>query len=196
MSGRIYRLRRKRNNINFFTYEDYEMMCQDITNVNRPEAKKVVVQHSKNRNAAIASFLEQILQKNGIKVKSWHKYASSAKKTALMFEDKDKAIKAQDIIAKMATPDTIDPTKIKTDGTVTSNYGVKLKVDIEKDETGAIVATNGGNYGSTKASSQQAAAQTQTTSNSGSMTKWLIIGGVVLVVVIGVLVILKMKKKI
>lgn len=192
MSGLVYKLHRSlRNGVNYFTYEDYEMLCMDISNVNRPESKKVVVTHSKNRNSAIASFLTQILQKNGIKVKKWHKYASSNKKTAFVFEDKDKAIKAQDIIAKMSTPDSIDPTKIKKDGSVTSKYGVKLTVDVEKDEEGNAVATEGGNYVSVKKEAETVAT---TQAQSSSLTKWLLIGGVILILIVAVLVVLKKKK--
>lgn len=190
MSGRVYRLRKKRNPVNYFTYEDYEMLCQDITNVNRPEAKKVVVTHSKNANSRVASFVSQILQKNGIKVVKWSKYASSNKKTDFTFEDKEKAIKAMDIIARMSTPDSIDPAQIKTDGSVTSKYGVKLKVDVEKDNAGNTVATTGGNYVSAAA----AAAQPTASSGSSSMTKWIIIGGIALVAVVALLVILRKKK--
>lgn len=192
MSGRIYRIRRNgRKNVNFFTYEDYEMLCQDITNVNRPEIKKVVVTHAKNRNAAIAAFITEILKKNGIKVLKWSKYASSNKKTDFTFESKEKAIQAMDIIGRMSTPDSIDPTKIKTDGSVTSKYGVKLKVDVERDEGGNTIATGGGNYVSAKVTNATSETETKT---GTSTTKWILIGGIALVVIVAVLVILRKKK--
>lgn len=191
MTGRVYRLRRKsRNAVNMFTYEDYDGVCSDIMWANLAANKKnVIVKHAKNKMAAVTTVVKSVLKKNNINVISTEKYASTNVKTLFKFGSKEDARKAQEIINKMATPDSINPARIMTNGDVVSNYGVKLNVDVEQAPNGNIVATQGGNY----VSSNQQAQGNEESEYSGP--NWLLIAGAAIVGVILVLAIVKLSKK-
>lgn len=192
MSGRIYRLRGRRK-VNYFTYEDYASICRDIVVANHLTTpnKQVVVTHAKNKGAGVSNMINEVLKKNNISVVRSNKYASSAKKWLFVFNSKGDAQRAADIINVMATPDSIDPTQIRTDGSVTSTYGLKLKVDVKTDNNGNVVAVGGGNYVSGTTNSQQAETQ-----ESDTTLKWVLIGGAVLVGIIVILAVLKKTNKI
>lgn len=191
MTGRVYRLRRKsRNAVNMFTYEDYDGVCSDIMWANLAANKKnVIVKHAKNKMAAVTTVVKSVLKKNNINVIGTEKYASTNVKTLFKFGSKEDARKAQEIINKMATPDSINPARIMTNGDVVSNYGVKLNVDVEQAPNGNIVATQGGNY----VSSNQQAQGNEESEYSGP--NWLLIAGAAIVGVILVLAIVKLSKK-
>ncbi len=191
MTGRVYRLRRKsRNAVNRFTYEDYDGVCSDIVWANLAANKKnVIVKHAKNKMAAVTTVVKSVLKKNNINVTGTEKYASTNVKTLFKFGSKDDAKKAQEIINKMATPDSINPAKIMTNGDVVSNYGVKLNVDVEKTPDGNIVATQGGNYVS---SNQQ---YPVSGGDESSSPNWFLIAGAAVVGVVLVLAIVKLTKK-
>ena len=191
MTGRVYRLRRKsRNAVNMFTYEDYDGVCSDIMWANLAANKKnVIVKHAKNKMAAVTTVVKSVLKKNNINVLGTEKYASTNVKTLFKFGSKEDAKKAQEIINKMATPDSINPARIMTNGDVVSNYGVKLNVDVEQAPNGNIVATQGGNY----VSSNQQAQGNEESESSGP--NWFLIAGAAVVGVILVLAIVKLSKK-
>ena len=203
MSGRIYRLRRKRKDINFFTFEEYNAVCRNITNANvRPaEPKTLFVQASSAEiRSKVASFVDEILQYNGIIPKKKNQYAT--KKTAFHFNSKVDAKSALEIVEKMGRPDTIleEQVDLKTGKAVSVN-GVKVKVTVTQDmKTGEREAASGGgfleylnNMGQTNKSSSTSSASSESSKNS-SMTKWLIVGGVVLVILVVLLAILRKKK--
>lgn len=191
MTGRVYRLRRKsRNAVNMFTYEDYDGVCSDIMWANLAANKKnVIVKHAKNKMAAVTTVVKSVLKKNNINVLGTEKYASTNVKTLFKFGSKEDAKKAQEIINKMATPDSINPARIMTNGDVVSNYGVKLNVDVEQAPNGNIVATQGGNYVS---SNQQAQGNAE---SEYSGPNWFLIAGAAVIGVILVLAIVKLSKK-
>lgn len=191
MTGRVYRLRRKsRNAVNMFTYEDYDGVCSDIMWANLAANKKnVIVKHAKNKMAAVTTVVKSVLKKNNINVLGTEKYASTNVKTLFKFGSKEDAKKAQEIINKMATPDSINPARIMTNGDVVSNYGVKLNVDVEQAPNGNIVATQGGNY----VSSNQQAQGNEESEYSGP--NWFLIAGAAVIGVILVLAIVKLSKK-
>lgn len=189
-TGRKYILRhvQQRNRINRFTYEDYNGVCADIIVANPATNKKnVIVKHAKNKMAAVATVIKSVLGKNNIKVAGYEKYASTNVKTLFKFNSKEDARKAVDIINNMATPDSINPSKIQTNGDVVSNYGVKLNVDVELDPNGNVVASQGGNYVS---SNSQTSGELE---ESG--INWYLIGGAALIGVILILAIVKLAKK-
>ena len=191
MTGRVYRLRRKsRNAVNMFTYEDYDGVCSDIMWANLAANKKnVIVKHAKNKMAAVTTIVKSVLKKNNINVLGTEKYASTNVKTLFKFGSKEDARKAQEIINKMATPDSINPSRIMTNGDVVSNYGVKLNVDVEQAPNGNIVATQGGNY----VSSNQQSQGNEESEYSGP--NWFLIAGSAVIGVILVLAIVKLAKK-
>lgn len=191
MTGRVYRLRRKsRNAVNMFTYEDYDGVCSDIMWANLAANKKnVIVKHAKNKMAAVTTVVKSVLKKNNINVLGTEKYASTNVKTLFKFGSKEDARKAQEIINKMATPDSINPSRIMTNGDVVSNYGVKLNVDVEQAPNGNIVATQGGNY----VSSNQQTQGNEESEYSGP--NWFLIAGSAVIGVILVLAIVKLSKK-
>lgn len=191
MTGRVYRLRRKsRNAVNMFTYEDYDGVCSDIMWANLAANKKnVIVKHAKNKMAAVTTVVKSVLKKNNINVIGTEKYASTNVKTLFKFGSKEDARKAQEIINKMATPDSINPARIMTNGDVVSNYGVKLNVDVEQAPNGNIVATQGGNY----VSSNQQSQGNEESEYSGP--NWFLIAGAAVFGVILVLAIVKLAKK-
>ena len=173
-----------------FTYEDYDGVCSDIMWANLAANKKnVIVKHAKNKMAAVTTVVKSVLKKNNINVISTEKYASTNVKTLFKFGSKEDARKAQEIINKMATPDSINPARIMTNGDVVSNYGVKLNVDVEQAPNGNIVATQGGNY----VSSNQQAQGNEESEYSGP--NWLLIAGAAIVGVILVLAIVNLSKK-
>lgn len=192
MSGRIYRLRKQRNAVNFFTFEEYNAVCRNIKNVNvRPtEPKTMFVQASSaSLRDNVASFVDEVLQYNGIYPKSKNQYATQ--KTAFHFNSAADAQAALSIVEKMGRPDSIIKSQIKTDGTVVSTNGVKLKVNLIVDpETGSVTAQEGGGFLEISGTSKN----TVDTSSDNSMTKWIIIGGIALVAVVALLVILRKKK--
>lgn len=192
MAGRYYRIKRLRKRVNFFTVDDYYNICCDISWANQLASNKkhVVVKHAKDRMSAVATLITQVLKLNGITVDSYGKYASTNIKTVFRFSSKNDATRATDIINRMATPDSVDETDVKSDGTVTSNYGVKVKVDVDKDANGNYKPTSGGNYTPSNVATTQVAAGT----TSSSLTKWIVIGGLVMVAIIIVLVVLKKTK--
>lgn len=195
MSGRIYRLsRRRRNAVNFFTFEEYNAVCRNISNANvRPAEKKTLFVQASSAELRdnVASFVEEVLNYNGIYAKSKNQYAS--RKTAFHLNSKEDAQAALSIVEKMGRPDSIDESKIKTDGTVVTNNGVKVKVNVTKDsDTGTVTADKGGGFVEISSKGNNIT----TTSGSSSTTKWLLIGGILLViVVIAALAIRFMRKK-
>lgn len=189
MSGRFYRLRVKRNRFNYFTYEDYGNVCKMIKVVNRPgtEPKNVYVWvYSKDQLSKVGSFVASVLDYNGISVNKWSIFDSVGKKLKFRFGDRESAAKAQSLISSMGTPDSITESNIKANGTVISDYGVKVKVDVEKNQDGTVSAKQGGNV---SVNSKSAVTQ-----SSNQYTKWIIIGGIVLVAIVAILVILRKKK--
>lgn len=193
MSGRFYRLRYKKNKnrINLFTYQDYGEVCKMIKLVNRPgaEPKHVYVWvYSKDQLSKVGTFIDEILRYNNISYKKWGIFDSVGKKLKFVFDDKDMAARAQNLISNMGLPDSIDPDKINlNDGSVVSNYGVKVKVNLTQNQDGSRSPQGGGNVQGSKSSSSS--------SKSGvSWTRWLLIGGVIIAVVIVAALIYKRKK--
>lgn len=195
MAGRLYRLRVKRNRFNYFTYDDYGTICQMIKLVNRPSAepKHVYVHvYAKDQLSKVGSFVANILNYNGIHYKKWAVFDSVGKKLKFVFDDRSNAERAQTLISAMGTPDSITESKIKTDGTVVSDYGVKVKVDVEKNQDGTVSARQGGNV---TVNSGSGAGAVQASATSGNkMVKWIIIGSIVLVIIVAILVVLRKKK--
>lgn len=181
MYGRIYRLRHTRNRINRFTYQDYGEVCKMIKLVNRPgaEPKHVYVWvYSKDHLSKVGTFIDEILRYNNIPYKKWVIFDSVGKKLKFVFNDKDMAARAQNIISNMGLPDSIDPDNINlNDGSVVSNYGVKVKVDVSKDQDGNRSPKGGGNVQSSKSSG------TASETANFSWTKWILIGGVIVAVI-------------
>lgn len=190
MSGRVYRLRRK--GVNYFNFDEYNAICKSIENVNIRAAEKKTVFVKATTSAKVdnvASFVDEILKYNGIQPKSYNRYALA--KVAFHFNSKEDAVRARDLIALMARPDSIDESKIQTNGKVVSENGINLKVGVVQREDGSATAKSGTGFvtidNESKSSSQQESAN--------SLTKWLLIGGALLmVIVIAALIIKKMKK--
>lgn len=194
MDARRYRLRRRnRNRINRFTYEDYNGYCQDIKSANLV-GKTVNVTVEKGKTG-LATQISSILKVNGINVKSWNRHLGSDKIIHFVFDSKEAAGKAADVINNMSMPDSIDPSAIMTDGSVLSNYGVKVKVNVKQASDGSIVASSGGNYVSGVEAKDNEAAAADESSEGSSYTKWIIVGGVALIAAVVVFVVLKKMKK-
>jgi hypothetical protein len=158
--------------------------------VNRPaaEPKHVYVWvYSKDNLSKVGTFVAEILKYNNISFKKWNVFDSVGKKLRFVFDDKDMAAKAQNLIANMGIPDSIDRSNVNTDGSAVSNYGVRVKVDQVIDQNGNRSPKEGGNVQSSQSASSS--------SESGvPWTKWLLIGGVLIAVVIVVALIYKRKK--
>lgn len=188
-TGRQYIIRsRRRNRVNRFTYEDYNSGCSFIVSANALTTPntQVVVKHEKNKTAVVSSLIIDVLKRNNITVKRHNKYASSNQKYLFVFNTKDDAQKAAEIINKMAIPDYIVEDNIKPNGDVTTGYGLKVRVDMAEGQNGNRVPATGG----TIASSVKAEQQT-----SGIDSKWLIVGGIAVAAVLAVVVIIIKKRK-
>lgn len=195
MAGRYYRIKRlRRRGVNLFTADTYDVVCQDIVlaNLSPSNKKNLIVQHAKKKMGTVAELLRDVLGYNNVKWKNYGKYLSSNSKTLFAFNSEADAKKAQEIVNKMALPDTVNRNRIKTDGSTVTNNGVKIKVDVDLDENGNAVLREGTTY--IPSGSVTTTQQTQAEKSSGDLKKWIIIGGAALLVVVVVLVIMKKKK--
>ena len=182
--GRLYKLRRKSSKVNYFTFEDYNTGCSYITSANNlpAEPKKVVVQHQKDKTAVVSSLILDMLKANNITVKRHSKYASSKQKYLFVFNSKQDAQRAAEIINKMAVPDYIVESNIQSNGIATTASGLKFRVDMNSDGKPA----NGG--------AVSIAAKGESGSTDG-LSKYLLIAGIAVVVVLLVVVVVKKLKK-
>lgn len=192
MAGRIYKIRSRRP-VNRFTWEDYGNFCQDIKGANpvSKTSKNILVTVSKGRTN-LAAAISQILKQNNINTISYNKHMGSNKVVRMVFSSQSDAQKASDIVNLMSTPDSITESNIRTDGTVVSDYGVNVKVDVTNNPDGTVSANAGGNYVTT---AQAAAASDTGTEDTDNMSRWFIIGGVALLAVIIVLAVWKKMSK-
>lgn len=190
MSGRYYRIRQA-NAVNNFSYLDYGARCAEIewANVDNANKKHVVVKHSKGKMATVATLVNDILPRNGAKkAESYGKYASLNTKTVFRFGTKEDAAKARDVINSMVD-DSIQESKIRTNGSVVTQNGLNAVVDVKLNPDGTVSADNTQNYVS---AGSESIAQTVASSGNGL---WLVIGAAVLVAVVAVAVIVKLKRK-
>lgn len=189
--GRKFIIRHShRNRTNRFTADTYDAVCSVIEWANIDANKKnVIVKHNKGDMAAVASLVTDVLKQNNIKVKDYKKYASTNVKTLFYFNSKEDASKARDIINRMVD-DTVNRSAVTTGGENTTSNGVKIKVDLKKDENGNVSLQSGTNF---IPSGSESAASASAETSSGNR-RWLIIGGVAVVALLAVLVVLKKKK--
>lgn len=181
--------RRLRNRVNRFTFEDYNTGCSYIVSANALTTPKtqVVVTHDKLKTATISSLILDVLKKYNLTVKRHNKYASSNKKYLFVFNTKEDAQKAAEIINKMAIPDYIVEENVKSNGDVTTAFGLKVHVDMQKDENGNVTPASGGAiYTAAK----------KTDSEDKGYTKWIVVGTVAVAAVAVIVIVLKKKKKI
>lgn len=193
MAGRYYRIKRlRRRGVNRFTADTYDAVCSDIywANVEPGAKKNLIVKHAKNKMATVAELVREVLKTNNVSLLSYGKYNGLNVKTRLRFNSKEDASKAQGIINKMALPDTVNRNAVSTDGTTTTENGVKIKIDVVRDANGNTSLKEGTTY----ISSRQTGQSTSAVETSGTM-KWLVIGGVAVFAVIAVLAIIKISKK-
>lgn len=186
--GRKYVIRhRLRNRINRFTYEDYNAGCSFIISANplTTPNTQVVVKHVKDKTAQVSSLIKEVLAKNNITVKRSNKYASSNQKYLFVFNSKADAQRAADIINKMAIPDYILEQNIRSNGDVTTGYGLKVRVDMSEAEDGSRVPVSGGSIASS--------VKTEDSKTAGFNATWLIIGGIAVAAVLAIVLILKKK---
>lgn len=192
MEGTIL-IRKRRNRTNFFgTYDEYNNKCKDINwaNIETIDQKRVIVRHAEGKMANIGELIKDVLSTHAnINIVKYSKHLLRNNETAIDFANKEDALKAMSVINKMASPDFIDPSEIKTDGSVVTANDLKVKVRVFKNSDGNIVAESGGTYVSGTSD-----AKTQQTSQTSSTNKWIVIGAALVAVTVIVLVILKKKK--
>ena len=138
----------------------------------------------------VAELIRDVLGYNGITMKGYRKYASTNVKTLLLFDTKEDAAKAQEIINKMSLPDKVDRNLVRTDGSTVTTNGVKIRVDVKRDQNGNITLTEGTTYIPANKDPEGASAS----SKSGGYTRWIVIGGAALLAIVILLVVLRKKK--
>lgn len=190
--GRYYRIKRLRKGVNRFTADDYDLKCTDIewANIDNSNRKHVIVKHAKGKQAGVMTLIVDVLKQNLIQPESYGKYLSTNVKQVMRFKNTSDASKAAEIINRMASPDTVNRNRIQTDGSTTTNNGVKIKVDVDTDANGNIVVKEGSSY--------IPSGETVTTGNAASSTginPWIIVGASVAAAVIVIAVIIKLRKK-
>ena len=193
MAGKYYRIKRlRRRGVNRFTADTYDAVCGDISwaNVEPGNSKNLIVKHAKNKMAAVAELVKEVLKFNSVSVLSYGKYASTNVKTRFRFNSREDASKAQGIINKMALPDTVNRSAVNTDGTTTTTNGVKIKVDVDRDANGNTSLREGTTYIATNQSGKSVSSD-----ETSGINKWLVIGGAAVLAVIAVLAIIKISKK-
>lgn len=191
-TSRIYRVKRRRR-VNYFTYEDYGKVCQSIIWVQQVpgDLTRVNVKVPKNDFSRVAAIVLRVLDDNAVRYKRWGKYASDPTKLSIVFPNKSFAARAAGIIAKMSTPDSIDPANVSLEtGACVTNNGIMTRVDLEQQDDGTNKPKKGSTY-----TPSSAPASTVATDETSGLSRWLLIGGAAVFAILLVVAIIKMRKK-
>lgn len=189
-SGRYYRIKRLRKSVNLFTADTYDRVCSDIlwANIEPGVKKNVIVKHGKNQMAGVGSLITEVMKDNYINGATYGKYNGLNTKTRFKFGSKEDARKAHEIINKMVN-DKVMRDRVQTDGTATTDAGIKIKVDLVQDANGNVGLKEGSNYIPTSGTGE--AVQPK----QSGVNIWIIVAACVAVAAIAVALIVKFRKK-
>lgn len=185
MTGRIYKLKRKRR-INYFDPQAYNDAAKLINSVTTPVAREVDVIVSKD-DTNIAFVLSAVLKQNGL---SPTRVNSTRRRIKYHFADNTKRNKAFNLLSS-----------IKGDSLSTSSVSFDMAVPIGVSRNGVTVPLEGytisqkqnNDSGSSSLSNQVTRLDDLQAEMSG--INWYLVGGAALIGVILVLAIVKLAKK-